>query len=163
MSNSKLVTFLNNTKEPLTTEKNLTLVIFADSKGNCMQNHVRRSHPVEREIIFWCKGGDKIKDRFNWLKSVLQQKVAELGAIWIYVWLGTCDLTSYNKKYISISSYSDEKITVLSYYYNKIINLVQQYENCKLSNHTWNSSLLHIPLELSPQTNHLTNLKTIPR
>jgi hypothetical protein len=63
----------------------------------------------------------------------LQQKVAELGAIWIYVWLGTCDLTSYNKTYISISSYSDEKITILSYYYNKIIHLVQQYENCKVT------------------------------
>jgi hypothetical protein len=108
-------------------------VIFADSKGNCIQNHVGRSHPVEREIIFWCKGGTKIKERFNWLKSALQQKVAELGAIWIYVWLGTCDLTPYNKKCISISSYSDEKITVLSYYYNKIINLVQQYENCKVT------------------------------
>jgi hypothetical protein len=70
-------------------ERGDTPVIFADSKGNCIQNHVGRSHPVEREIIFWCKGGAKIKDRFNWLfKSVLQQKVAELGAIWIrYMWL----------------------------------------------------------------------------
>jgi hypothetical protein len=46
--------------------------------------------------------------------------VFNLTTIWIYVWLGTCDLTPYNKKCISISSYSDEKITVLSYYYNKI-------------------------------------------
>ena len=44
----------------------------------------------------------------------------------MYVWLGTCDLTSYNKNYISISSYRDEKLTVLSYYYNK-------YENCKVT------------------------------
>jgi hypothetical protein len=28
---------------------------------------------------------------------------------------------------------SDEKLTVLSYYYNKIINLVQQYENCNVT------------------------------
>ena len=27
----------------------------------------------------------------------------------------------------------DEKLTVLSYYYNKIINLVQQYENCNVT------------------------------
>ena len=81
MSNSKQVKFLNNTKEPTTTEKNFTPVIFSESKGNYLQNHVRRSSPVEREIIFWCKGGAKIKDRFNWLKSVLQQKVKELGAI----------------------------------------------------------------------------------
>ena len=132
ISNSKLVKFLNNTKEP-TIEKNFTPVISSHSKGHYLQNHERGSHPVEREIIFWSKGGAKIKDRFNWLKSVLQQKVTELGAIRIYVWLGTCDLTSYNKKYISISSYSDEILTVLSYYYNKIINLVQQYENCKVT------------------------------
>jgi hypothetical protein len=55
------------------------------------------------KILVNCKGGAKIKDRFNWLESVLQQKIAELGAIWIYVWFGTCDLTSYNKKFISIS------------------------------------------------------------
>ena len=78
MSNSKLVKFLNNTKEPPTTEKKFTSVIFSDSKGNYLQNHVRSSHPVEREIVFWCKGGAKIKNRFNWLESVLQQKIAEL-------------------------------------------------------------------------------------
>jgi hypothetical protein len=50
MSNSKLVKFLNNTKEPPTTEKKFTPVIFSDSKGNYLQNHVRSSHPVEREI-----------------------------------------------------------------------------------------------------------------
>ena len=70
MSNSKQVKFLNNTKEPTTTEKNFTPVIFSDSKGNCLQNHIKRSRPVEREIIFWCKGGAKIKDRFNWLVSI---------------------------------------------------------------------------------------------
>jgi hypothetical protein len=51
MSNSKLVKFLNNTKEPPTTEKKFTPVIFSDSKGNYLQNHVRSSHPVERESL----------------------------------------------------------------------------------------------------------------
>ena len=30
-------------------------------------------------------------------------------------------------------TYSTEKLTILSYYYNKIINLVQQYENSKVT------------------------------
>jgi hypothetical protein len=56
MSNSKLVKFLNNTKEPPTTEKKFTPVIFSDSKGNYLQNHVRSSHPVERLYSFHIVG-----------------------------------------------------------------------------------------------------------
>jgi hypothetical protein len=34
---------------------------------------------------------------------------------------------------LQTKTYSDEKLIFLSYYYNKIINLVQQYENCKVT------------------------------
>jgi hypothetical protein len=74
MSNSKLVKLLNNTKEPPTTEKNFTPVIFTDSKGNCIPNHVRRSHPVERKIIVWCKGEAKIKRPFQLAKVSIAAK-----------------------------------------------------------------------------------------
>lgn len=133
MSNSKLVKFLNNTKEQPTTQKKYTPVVFSDSKGNWLKNHVNRSHSVEKEIIWWCKSGAKIADRLKWLQTTLNIKTRELGAIWIYVWLGTCDLTSYNKKYISINTYTDETIDYLIDYYNKIIELVQQYDSCKIT------------------------------
>ncbi|VDI54956.1 Hypothetical predicted protein [Mytilus galloprovincialis] len=133
MSNSKLVKFLNNTKEQPTTKKNYTPVVFSDSKGNWLQKHTKRSHTVEKEITWWCKSGSKITDRYYWLKSNLQQKILELGPIWIYVWLGTCNLTSYNKKYISINAHDDESINHLVEYYNKIIELTKQYNNCKIT------------------------------
>ncbi|VDI02194.1 Hypothetical predicted protein [Mytilus galloprovincialis] len=166
MSNSKLVKFLNNTKEQPTTQKKYTPVVFSDSKGNWLKNHVNRSHSVEKEIIWWCKSGAKIADRLKWLQTTLNIKTRELGAIWIYVWLGTCDLTSYNKKYISINTYTDETIDHLIDHYNKIIELVQQYDSCKItiletpvySIYRWNCHRKHkTPEEFKEQDNILTD------
>ncbi|CAC5371135.1 unnamed protein product [Mytilus coruscus] len=166
MSNSKLVKFLNNTKEQLNTQKKYIPVVFSDSKGNWLKNHVNRSHSVEKEIIWWCKSGAKIVDRLQWLQTTLNIKTKELGAIWIYVWLGTCDLTSYNKKYISINTYTDETINHLIEYYNKIIELVQQYDNCKVtiletpvySIYRWNCHRKHkMPEEFKEQDNILAD------
>jgi hypothetical protein len=50
--------------------------------------------PVEKEIIWWSKSGAKIKDRLNWLKSVIVEKISDLGPIWIFVRLGMGDLTT---------------------------------------------------------------------
>jgi hypothetical protein len=133
MSNNKLVIFLNNVKEPPTSDKIHTPVVLSDSKANWLKHHAKGTHPVEKEIIWWSKSGAKIKDRLNWLKSVIVQNISDLGPIWIFVWLGTCDLTTYNKKYISITTHNDDTINYIAEYYQNIVNLVQHYENCKIT------------------------------
>jgi hypothetical protein len=48
------------------------------------------------------KSGAKIEDSTQWLKSNISKKIINHGDIWLYVWMGTCNLTSKNKKYISL-------------------------------------------------------------
>ena len=81
MSNNKLVKFLNNVKKPPTSDKIYMPVVLSDSKGNWLKEHAKGTHPVEKEIIWWSKSGAKIKDRLNWLKSVIVQKISDLGPI----------------------------------------------------------------------------------
>jgi hypothetical protein len=40
------------------------------------------------------KSGAKIKDSTQWLKSNISKKIINYGSIWLYVWMGTCNLTS---------------------------------------------------------------------
>jgi hypothetical protein len=108
-------------------------VVLSDSKGNWLKEHAKGTHPVEKEIIWWSKSGAKIKDRLIWLKSVIVQTISDLGPIWLFVWLGTCDLPTYNKKYISIITHNDDTMNCIAEYYQKIVNLVQHYENCKIT------------------------------
>ena len=49
------------------------------------------------------------------------------------IWTRVKDFELNLNRAVAKKTYSDEKRTVLSYYYNKIINLVQQYENCKVT------------------------------
>ena len=66
-------------------------------------------------------------------KSVIVQHISDLGPIWICVWLGTCDLTTYIKTYISITTHNDDTMNYIAEYYQKMFNLVQHYENCKIT------------------------------
>lgn len=61
MSNAKLVKFINKTTVPPTSRKNYTPVILSDSKGKWLKQKVKPTNQVENEIIWWSKGGSKVK------------------------------------------------------------------------------------------------------
>jgi hypothetical protein len=45
-------------------------------------------------IVWWCKKGAKIEGSLAWLKRNIDRNLQNLGDIALYVWLGTCNLTS---------------------------------------------------------------------
>lgn len=151
MSNAKLVKFINKTTVPPTSRKNYTPVILSDSKGKWLKQKVKPINQVENEIIWWSKGGSKSKNSYDWLRRNIQRKINKLGPIWIYIWFGTCDLTTYNKKYISITSHGTESIDHIIGYYHKCIDLINEYENCRItiletpvySIYNWNKGKQH--------------------
>ena len=49
----------------------------------------------------------------------------KLGCIWIYVWLGTCDLTSKYKKYLAVMAEDDQTVNITYGYLLKISALVK--------------------------------------
>lgn len=132
MSVNKLAKYLNKPRLNRDGLRQYTPVVLTDSKGNRLKSKV--DHQSEKEIVWWAKSGDKIKDRYNWLKDNLDHKLISIGNIWLYVWLGTCDLTSKNKKYISITTQEgNDTVDHILSYFNKILDLVKTHPNCRLT------------------------------
>lgn len=130
MSLNRLTQFLAKYRLPYGDVKTHTPVVLSDSKGCWLQG--KETHQSEREIIWWSKSSEKIQKRVQYLENIIAEKVKTLGNIWLYVWLGTCDLTSKQGKYISITSETgDETIDHIIEYFNQIINIIKKYPGCK--------------------------------
>ena len=85
---------------------NLTFkpVIVGDSKGSRL-----KSLSTGSGIQFYCKGGATSTDTIAWLQRNIGKVVQQFGQIHIYLWIGTCDLTSKDGHYISLNPESSIK------------------------------------------------------
>jgi hypothetical protein len=54
----------------------------------------------------------------------------KLKKIWLYVWLGTCDLTTKNKKYVALTHDDDRAIEYAIDYLGKIKELIKEHPGC---------------------------------
>ncbi|CAG2201358.1 unnamed protein product [Mytilus edulis] len=132
MSETKLVKFLQTARKPLAGTQQLTPAILSDSKGSYLRDQV--VNKSDRNIIWWCKGGATIDDRYHWLKSNIVKKIEQLGNISVYIFLGTCNLTSKNKTgEITLTSqqehFTDEIISKLG----QFVTLFKKYPSSKLT------------------------------
>lgn len=132
MSESKLIKFL---QKPLVNAKGKLQripVILADSKGFYVRDQV--NNQIDRNIRFWCKGGSRIQDSYNWLKRNINSKIQYTGDIHLYVWLGTCNLTSKNKNgKLALTMQNDDTIEFITAYFHKFIELMKRYPNSRLT------------------------------
>ncbi|CAG2200710.1 unnamed protein product [Mytilus edulis] len=92
MSEGKLKKYLKRPLPPIIGNKLLTPVILTDSKGFGLWDQV--STQVELEIRWWCKSSRTSQKGFTWLQQNIAQNIERIGNIHLYVWLGTCDLTT---------------------------------------------------------------------
>lgn len=69
-------------------------ILLADSKGNYLRQHASDIYQPFCDIEFQCRGGAKFEDYYIWLKRNLARKVQQFPYIVLYIFLGTCDLTS---------------------------------------------------------------------
>ena len=111
MSVNKLRKYLDTLPDPLTGTKTLTPVLLSDSKGLYLEKHILPG--VDQRIQFCCKNSRNTTKGLNWIRDHLDYKIGNLGDISLYIWLGTCDLTSYNKGYISLHTDYIAKTTLL--------------------------------------------------
>ena len=90
-------------------QKILVPVVLSDSKGLRLKREVDST--VECSIVWWCKAGATIENRITWLKENIKGKLRLLGSIRLYVWLGTCNITSKDKNgYIALTTYPDQAV-----------------------------------------------------
>ena len=50
-----------------------------------------------------------------------------------YIWLGTCDLTSKNKKYVALTAEDDQAVDIAYEYLLKTAELVNDYPSCRIT------------------------------
>lgn len=151
MSLSKLTKYLNKPDDPLTGHRTLTPVLFTDSKGDYLKRYIRPG--ITSQIRFWTQKGRTTENGLDWLRNNWEQKVGHLDNIAIYVWLGTCDLTTYNRKtrHIELITNIDEGITKCLQNLQQIADIIKPYPACKIifleippfSIYTWNCRQNH--------------------
>ena len=131
MSNNKLKKYLKR-KLPVTEgEKQLTPCILTDSKGRYLRELCNSD--IEREIVWWDYSGRTTSKGYSWLVDNLDRQITRLGNVHVYIWLGTCDLTTYDHSFISPSSESDTTIKSICDIYRQIIQLIRDRPNCRLT------------------------------
>ena len=91
MTENKLRKFISKPREPPSGKRTHQPIILTDSKGNYLKKYA--CHDVEKQIVWLPKSGAKIEDSTQWLKSNISKKIINYGDIWLYVWMGTCNLT----------------------------------------------------------------------
>jgi len=154
MSEKKLRDYLQTPRSPTVGSRALRPVILSDSKGNYLKDQVH--HPEDRQIVWWNKRGTNIKNSLHWLEKNIKSKIKELGNIHIYIWLGTCDLTTKNKNgTISLATQHFETSKNIFEQLQKFKLLLQPYPNSRItfieiphySITKWNSRVKKSPTE----------------
>ncbi|CAG2239405.1 unnamed protein product [Mytilus edulis] len=134
MSLSKIIKFGNKSLDPPQGRRTHRPVILADSKGTKLQSQF--VHSQQSNITWWCQRGRTIQQSIAWLKANLDTEIQLIGDIWLFVWIGTCNLTSIDKntRYISLSSFNNtEIIQQITQGYKEIIDLLAKYPNCRVT------------------------------
>ena len=77
------------------------LLIISDSKGRYLREHIQS--PLENQIIWQCKSGRTTYESYNWILQNIDHQIGQHDNIHFYIWLATCDLTSYNPPFIYLA------------------------------------------------------------
>ena len=125
-SESKLKKYLNTPQHPTKGTKHLTPVIISESTGLCLKGQA--IDQTSRQIKWWCVSGAKPQDRIKWFQSNVVENIKSLGNLSIYVWLGTCNLTTRGKSgFISLTSQSEYTVQFILDKYLDFINITITY------------------------------------
>jgi len=101
-------------------EIDFTPIIVSDSKGNYLRRQVRSfSNRITDKIIWWSRSGAKIEETIQWVRRNFDRETRRLGKIVVYLWLGTCDLTTKRQ---------DGRIFLCEQDYSKVEYIVRKYK-----------------------------------
>lgn len=133
MSEAKLRKYLKKPIQPVTGHKTLTPVLFSDSKGKYLQR--QQCGGIDSHIKFWCKSGRTTAEGLQWLGDNLETKIGHLDNISVYVWLGTCDLTTYDRRtsYSVLQTEPEKAVTQATENLKQIVQLFKPYPGCKVT------------------------------
>ena len=99
MSLAKLQKFLDRPSPAITRRQISTPVLLSDSKGKRIEDLITSN---KHNIEFWCKKGLNANDEIHWLRSRLRHKLRRYHSVHFFLWLGTCDITQRDGKFIKL-------------------------------------------------------------
>lgn len=155
MTESRLIKYLNKPRQAVNGTIRLTPVIISDSKGISLREQVD-SH-IGRQIQWWCKSGAKTQESLSWFNSKIANRIASFGNLSIYIWLGTCNLTTRDKNgYISLTSDNEDTVQFILDKYQEFMNIIRNYPQSKIT-------FLEIPVYSIKKYNQKIKLKNESR
>ena len=129
MTESNLRKYINKRRSAPEGTKIYQPVILTDNKG-LIEKYA--ADTTEKQLVWLSKGGAKTKDSARYIKRTISRQIINHGDMWLYVWLGTCDLSSRNKgKYFSANE--EEEIDKTVKEYKDIIATVKRFPGSKIT------------------------------
>ena len=114
-------------------------------QGNRLREHAHIIEDTGYSIEFACRGGLRFFDQYFWLKNNLQRKVNIHHHVCLYIWLGSCDLTSKKnivyfdsqnrrrRSFIELRHNSDTAaVTYIQNQIKKYLSFVSQFPTVKI-------------------------------
>jgi hypothetical protein len=133
MTDHKLLRYISKTFVLPSDPIRLVPVIITDSKEKYIKNYC--ISPIENSIKWWFKPGQNSTQGLAWLRDSLETRIGYLDNISLYVWLGTCDFTVYDRKtcYITLKKDLKEEIQTLINNLKEIKGLITVHPECKVT------------------------------
>lgn len=132
MSLSKLEKYLD---KPIESPQRLSSrpILVTSSKGFSLLRNLDLIKCLGFELEINCWPGANFNQTYNWLKSNLAGKQRNYGDITLYIWIGTCDLTSKKGKFIDLAQNSDNECEeFIHFQIDRIVSFVKNFSTVKL-------------------------------
>ena len=114
-------------------ERTLYPILVGDSKLKRLERASR--HAVENEIYYNHEDGRNSQEGYEWIVNNLDRKIEKYGKVWVYVWLGTCDLSNKpkNSRFIYLTSQNYSAADRVISYYNRINDFINARPNARVT------------------------------
>lgn len=136
MSIAKLRKELDKVRPPAGQHQTAQSLVLSDSKGRYIQPFCTTASDFN--IIWHNVSGARLQQLFEWTVSNID-RISHGQTLHIYIWAGTCDLTTKVGRYIHLSSH--DKNAIIS----NIETCMQKFYNLKDNRHYLEVTFLQIP------------------
>jgi hypothetical protein len=102
-------------------------VLLSDSKGFNLQKQAKVN--PETYIKFWCDAGVTVENRHTFLKENLERELQKINYITLYVWVGTCNLTTKEDNYIYLTAKDHTAVDDIKKGLREIYSFAREFGN----------------------------------
>ena len=127
MTARKLRKYLSKPLPPLEGQNIITPIILT-------HREVRYLKDICKSQIIWrYKLGQLTEVGYNWLQNHISREIEQFDNIHLYMWLGTCDFTVYDGRFVTLVDDTEAHIKALIDNHQKYCELMKVYPARKIT------------------------------